>query len=290
MFMGKLTYLMLLSVDGYIEDVDGKFGWAEPTAEVHAFVNDLGRQVGTYLYGRRMYETMTPWETDPALAAASPVTRDFAELWQAADKVVYSTTLELAPTSRTRIERRFDPDAVRHLKETAQRRHPGGRGDRGRFPEPEVIAVGPRPPSPRERKNDPYRLAIGTVNPSHSVLDYNGGGLGDMAASQPPRTDDEGGARMAQQIGDGSTTPGGEQEGLRLGAGAIGSLAGVAALVIFMIQNTDDVTVQFLVWDFTWPVWLLVLVAALIGAVVWFGVGVLRRHRRRVERRDSRRD
>ena len=95
---------------------------------------------------------------------------------------------------------------------------------------------------------------------------------------------------MAQQIGDGSTTPGGEQEGLRLGAGAIGSLAGVAALVIFMIQNTDDVTVQFLVWDFTWPVWLLVLVAALIGAVVWFGVGVLRRHRRRVERRDSRRD
>jgi uncharacterized integral membrane protein len=95
---------------------------------------------------------------------------------------------------------------------------------------------------------------------------------------------------MAQQIGDGSTTPGGEQEGLRLGAGAIGSLAGVAALVIFMIQNTDDVTVQFLVWDFTWPVWLLVLVAALIGALVWFGVGVLRRHRRRVERRDSRRD
>jgi uncharacterized integral membrane protein len=95
---------------------------------------------------------------------------------------------------------------------------------------------------------------------------------------------------MAQQIGDGGTTPGGEQEGLRLGAGASGTLAGVAALVIFMIQNTDDVTVQFLVWDFTWPVWLLVLVAALIGAVVWFGVGVLRRHRRRVDRRESRRD
>jgi uncharacterized integral membrane protein len=95
---------------------------------------------------------------------------------------------------------------------------------------------------------------------------------------------------MAQQIGDGDTTPGGEQQGLQLGAGAIGSLAGVAALVIFMIQNTDDVTVKFLVWDFTWPVWLLVLVAALIGAVVWFGLGVLRRHRRRVERRESRRD
>jgi dihydrofolate reductase len=121
MFMTKLTYLMLVSVDGYIEDVDGKFGWAQPTAEVHAFVNDLARPVGTYLYGRRMYETMTPWETDPALAAVSPVMRDFAEVWQAADKVVYSTTLETAPTSRTRIERRFDPDTVRHLKETAQR-------------------------------------------------------------------------------------------------------------------------------------------------------------------------
>jgi uncharacterized integral membrane protein len=92
-----------------------------------------------------------------------------------------------------------------------------------------------------------------------------------------------------QQTGDDS--PGaGTQQRARLGAGAIASLTGVGALVIFMIQNTDDVTVQFLVWEFTWPVWLLVLVAALIGALIWFGMGVLRRHRRRVERRADRRD
>jgi uncharacterized integral membrane protein len=95
---------------------------------------------------------------------------------------------------------------------------------------------------------------------------------------------------MAQQMGDESTTPAGERQGLRLGGGAIASLAGGAALVIFMVQNTDDVTVKFLFWDFTWPVWLLILVAALIGALVWFGLGVLRRHRRRGERRESRRD
>jgi uncharacterized integral membrane protein len=92
-----------------------------------------------------------------------------------------------------------------------------------------------------------------------------------------------------QQTGDDGPATGTQQRA-RLGAGAIASLTGVGALVIFMIQNTDDVTVQFLVWDFTWPVWLLVLVAALIGALVWFGLGVLRRHRRRVERRADRRD
>jgi len=92
-----------------------------------------------------------------------------------------------------------------------------------------------------------------------------------------------------QQTGDDS--PGaGTQQRARLGGGAIASLTGVGALGIFMIQNTDDVTVQFLVWEFTWPVWLLVLVAALIGALIWFGMGVLRRHRRRVERRADRRD
>ena len=92
-----------------------------------------------------------------------------------------------------------------------------------------------------------------------------------------------------QQTGDDS--PGaGTQQGARLGAGAIASLTGVGALVIFMFQNTDDVTVQFLVWEFTWPVWLLILLAALIGALVWFGVGVVRRHRRRADRRADRRD
>lgn len=93
---------------------------------------------------------------------------------------------------------------------------------------------------------------------------------------------------MQQTGDDGPAT--GTQQRARLGAGAIASLTGVGALVIFMIQNTDDVTVQFLVWEFTWPVWLLVLVAALIGALIWFGMGVLRRHRRRVERRADRRD
>jgi len=92
-----------------------------------------------------------------------------------------------------------------------------------------------------------------------------------------------------QQTGDDSPATGTQQRA-RLGAGAIASLTGVGALAIFMIQNTDDVTVQFLVWEFTWPVWLLVLIAALIGALVWFGLGVLRRHRRRVERRADRRD
>jgi uncharacterized integral membrane protein len=95
---------------------------------------------------------------------------------------------------------------------------------------------------------------------------------------------------MVQEMGDGSTTPEGAQQRLRLGGGAIASLAGGGALLVFMFQNTEDVTVQFLVWEFTWPVWLLILVSALIGALVWLGLGVLRRHRRRVERRESRRD
>jgi uncharacterized integral membrane protein len=95
---------------------------------------------------------------------------------------------------------------------------------------------------------------------------------------------------MVQQSSDDGTMPEEEQRGLRLGGGAIASLTGGAALVIFMIQNTDDVTVQFLPWEFTWPVWLLVLVSALIGGLVWLGLGVLRRHRRRKERREARRD
>ena len=102
-------------------DEDGKFDWAAPDEEVHAFINDLERPVGTYLYGRRMYETMAGWETDPGFAAGSPVTRDFAEIWQAADKVVYSKTLDTAATSRTRIERDFEPETVRAMKGSAPR-------------------------------------------------------------------------------------------------------------------------------------------------------------------------
>jgi dihydrofolate reductase len=119
--MARLIYSAITSLDGYIEDEDGGFGWAEPDAEVHGFINDLYRPVGTHLYGRRMYETMAGWETDPSLAAHSPPMRDFAEIWQSADKVVYSTTLppEAVVTSRTRLERRFDPAAVRDMKASA---------------------------------------------------------------------------------------------------------------------------------------------------------------------------
>jgi dihydrofolate reductase len=118
--MGKLIYTAITSLDGYIEDEEGKFDWAEPDAEVHAFVNDLERGAGTYLYGRRMYETMVGWETDPSLAEQSPVMADFAAIWQAADKVVYSTTLETVSTARTRIERAFQADAVRAMKAQAE--------------------------------------------------------------------------------------------------------------------------------------------------------------------------
>jgi len=119
--MAKLIYVLNVSLDGYIADEDGKFDWAVPDEEFFSFVNDLERPVGTYLYGRRLYELMHVWETDPAAAAQSPAAREFAEIWQAADKVVYSTTLEAASTTRTRIERDFDPEAVRQLKAAAER-------------------------------------------------------------------------------------------------------------------------------------------------------------------------
>jgi dihydrofolate reductase len=119
--MAKLIFATLASLDGYVADEDGKFDWARPDEEVHAFFNDLDRSVGTYLYGRRMYETMAVWETDPELSADSEVTRDYAQVWQDADKIVYSRTLEKAPTARTRIEREFDPEAVRQLKAVAGR-------------------------------------------------------------------------------------------------------------------------------------------------------------------------
>ena len=117
--MAKLIYSAIASLDGYVADKGGSFEWAEPDAEVHAFINDLERSVGTLLYGRRMYETMAGWETDPSLAAQSELMRDFARIWQAADKIVYSRTLERASTTRTRIERDFDSGAVRRLKASA---------------------------------------------------------------------------------------------------------------------------------------------------------------------------
>ena len=119
--MAKLIYTAITSLDGYIEDEEGRFDWAMPDAEVHAFVNDLERPVGTHLYGRRMYETMAVWQTvgdEPGLPAAEA---DFAELWRALDKVVYSRTLDAVSTPRTRLEREFDPEAVRRMKEAADR-------------------------------------------------------------------------------------------------------------------------------------------------------------------------
>jgi dihydrofolate reductase len=118
--LAKLIYLAIASVDGYVADADGKFDWGEPDAEVHAFVNDLARPVGTYLYGRRLYEVMLAWE-GLDLADQPPHIRDFAEIWRAADKIVYSKTLESVSSAKTRLEREFDAHAVQELKEAAGR-------------------------------------------------------------------------------------------------------------------------------------------------------------------------
>ena len=117
--MGKLIYAANTSLDGYVEDETGAFDWSVPDEEVHAFWNEHERHIGTSLYGRRMYETMRVWEADDWLADAPAVVREYAGIWRDADKVVYSTTLEAAPTARTSIERRFEPDAVRRLKEAS---------------------------------------------------------------------------------------------------------------------------------------------------------------------------
>jgi dihydrofolate reductase len=114
--MSKLIYLILASLDGYVADKDGKFDWAEPDEEVHAFVNELARPVGTYLYGRGMYEVMIAWETLD-LADQPSVMKDFAEIWQAAEKIVFSRTLESVSSAKTRLEPEFEADAIRRLKE-----------------------------------------------------------------------------------------------------------------------------------------------------------------------------
>jgi dihydrofolate reductase len=118
--MPKLIYTAIASLDGYVEDETGNFDWAAPDHEVHAFVNDLERPIGTYLYGRRMYETMVPWETVSTGTDQPVASRDYAEIWRAAEKIVYSRNLETVSSARTRIERDLDHDAVRRLKETSK--------------------------------------------------------------------------------------------------------------------------------------------------------------------------
>jgi dihydrofolate reductase len=117
--MAKLIYSAIASLDGYIEDSHGNFDWAAPDEEVHAFVNDLERPVGTHLYGRRMYETLVYWETADTGPDQPAVIRDWTAIWRGAEKIVYSRTLDAASSARTRIEREFDPDHIRQLKRDA---------------------------------------------------------------------------------------------------------------------------------------------------------------------------
>jgi dihydrofolate reductase len=117
--MAKLIYAAIASLDGYVEDEEGRFDWAAPGDEVHAFVNDLERPIGTYLYGRRMYETMVYWETVSTTAHEPGVSSDYAAIWRAAEKIVYSRALQAVSSARTRIERQFDADAVRRLKQSS---------------------------------------------------------------------------------------------------------------------------------------------------------------------------
>jgi dihydrofolate reductase len=119
--VAKLIYSAITSLDGYVADKDGNFDWAAPDEDVHRFVNDLERPVGTYLYGRRMYEVMVAWENAHTFADQRPFMQDFATIWQAADKIVYSKTLTTVESARTRIERDFEPDAIRQLKARAAR-------------------------------------------------------------------------------------------------------------------------------------------------------------------------
>ncbi|WP_229074537.1 dihydrofolate reductase family protein [Actinoplanes sp. DH11] len=119
--MAKLIAMNIVSLDGFVNDEGGKFDWGEPTEEVHRFCNDLDRGIGTHLYGRRMYDVMSFWETAHQEPGLPGHILDYSEIWRAADKIVYSSTLTEPRSARTRIERTFDPEAVRALKESAGR-------------------------------------------------------------------------------------------------------------------------------------------------------------------------
>ena len=162
--MAKLIYAAIASLDGYVEDEEGRFDWAMPDEEVHAFVNDLERPIGTYLYGRRMYETMVFWETASTEADEPAVFWEYAEIWRATEKIVYSRTLETVCSARTRIEREFDRDAVRRLKQSSAA----------------DIAIGGRARWPRNRRGTGRRV------PSVLVPD-RGGRRQACPARQRPR-------------------------------------------------------------------------------------------------------
>jgi dihydrofolate reductase len=119
--VAKLVYSALASLDGYVEDREGGFAWAAPDEEVHAFVNELERPIGTYLYGRRMYDTMVYWETVDTSGEQHAVAREYAEIWRAAEKIVFSRTLRTPSSARTRIERDLDPATISRLKESSDR-------------------------------------------------------------------------------------------------------------------------------------------------------------------------
>lgn len=119
--MAKLIYSPMISLDGFVADEGGNFDWAEPDESVHTFINDLERPIGTYLYGRRLYEVMLAWENTEAFADQPPFIQDFAQIWQLADKIVYSKTLKTVSSKRTRIEREFDAEAVRQMKARGDR-------------------------------------------------------------------------------------------------------------------------------------------------------------------------
>jgi dihydrofolate reductase len=119
--MARLIYSAITSLDGYVTDEDGNFDWSVPDEAVHTFVNDQERRAGTYLYGRRMYQVMAAWATMHTQPDIPPYLLDYAAIWQAAEKVVYSRTLEAVTTAKTRIERAFDPEAVRRMKDGAVR-------------------------------------------------------------------------------------------------------------------------------------------------------------------------
>jgi dihydrofolate reductase len=119
--MAKLIYAAISSLDGYVADAEGKFDWSAPDQEVHRFVNDLERPIGTHLYGRRMYEVMRYWETAPTGNDEPSAEQEYAKIWQTADKIVYSKSLERASTGKTRIEREFDPEAIQQFKAAAAR-------------------------------------------------------------------------------------------------------------------------------------------------------------------------